>query len=154
MEAIRHRSLDELEPQHSQNGRFEYERKEFLSKHDHANMVAGVYTIPPQKAAYPYHYHTRREEVFYIISGQGILRSPEGERTVKAGDLLYFAPTSEGAHQLINSSDSLPLVYLDVDYRPEQDVAVYPDSGKIGVWGKGIDRVYKLDDNVDYFEGE
>ena len=46
MEAIRHRSLDELEPQHSQNGRFEYERKEFLSKHDHANMVAGVYTIP------------------------------------------------------------------------------------------------------------
>ena len=154
MEGILHRNLEETEEQHSQNGRFEYIRRELLSKHDNANMVAGLYTIPPHKAAYPYHYHTRREEVFFILSGQGTLRSPEGERPVKAGDMLYFPPTAAGAHQLINSSDTEPLVYLDVDYRPDQDVAVYPDSGKVGVWGKGIDRVYKLDDNVDYFEGE
>lgn len=154
MEGILHRNLEEIEEQHSQNGQFEYIRKEFLSKYDNTNMVAAVYTIPPKKAAYPYHYHTRREEVFFILSGQGILRSPEGERPVKAGDMLYFAPTAAGAHKLINSSETEPLVYLDVDYRPDQDVAVYPDSGKVGVWGKGIDRVYRLDDNVDYFEGE
>ena len=56
MEGILHRNLEEMEEQHSQNDRFEYIRRELLSKHDNANMVAGLYTIPPHKAAYPYHY--------------------------------------------------------------------------------------------------
>ncbi len=154
MEGIKHQNLSEIEPQRKQEGQFAYEKQEFLSKYEQTNMVASVYTIPPLKSAYPYHYHTRREEVFYIISGCGILRTPQGEREIKAGDLLYFAPKAEGAHKLYNPSETEPLVYLDVDYRPDQDVAVYPDSGKIGVWGKGIDRVYRLDDNVDYYQGE
>ena len=34
------------------------------------------------------------------------------------------------------------------------DKAVYPDSGKIGIWGKDINRVYRMDENVDYYTGE
>ena len=34
------------------------------------------------------------------------------------------------------------------------DQALYPDSGKIGVWGKQVNKVYHLDDDVDYYEGE
>ena len=34
------------------------------------------------------------------------------------------------------------------------DVAEYPDSGKIGVWGKRINRVYLQDNDVGYYEGE
>ena len=63
-------------------------------------------------------------------------------------------PDNVSANDFTEEFRNPAYIYLDVDYRPEQDVAVYPDSGKIGVWGKGIDRVYKLDDNVDYFEGE
>ena len=52
--------------------------------------MVSVYEIPPMKAAYPYHFHHNNEETFYIISGEGILRTPNGEREVGAGDLLFF----------------------------------------------------------------
>ena len=154
MDGIKHRNLDQIEPRNSQNKGFEYQVKEFLTRNDHTNMAAAVYTVPPLKAAFPYHYHIRREEVFFIISGQGTLRSPQGEHPISPGDLLYFPPSEKGTHQLINTSNREPLVYLDVDYRPDLDVSVYPDSGKVGVWGKNIRRVYRLEDDVDYFEGE
>lgn len=153
MNGFKHRNLSDIPCRQEDAGKFAYGRQEFLSKQEQANMVASVYTLPPGKAAYPYHHHTRREEVFYIISGEGSLRTPEGSRPVKAGDLMYFAPSPEGAHQLTNTG-SQPLVYLDVDYRPDLDAAFYPDSGKIGIWGRGTDRVYRLEDNVDYHEGE
>ena len=34
------------------------------------------------------------------------------------------------------------------------DVTVYPDSGKIAVWGKDVNRVYPMNANVDYYNGE
>ena len=46
------------------------------------------------------------------------------------------------------------LVYLDVDVVHDLDVAVYPDSGKIGIWGKDVNRIYHVDDDVDYYDGE
>ena len=45
-------------------------------------------------------------------------------------------------------------VDMDFDVSHDIDVAFYPDSGKIGVWGKGINRVYRADGNVDYYDGE
>ena len=60
----------------------------------------------------------------------------------------------KGAHKLTNSSVTEKLVYLDVDVLHNIDVALYPDSGKIGVWGKDTNRVYRMDDDVDYYEGE
>lgn len=153
MKGFKHQNLAEIRTEHKENGKFAFARQEFLSKQEEANMVASVYTLAPGKAAYPYHHHTRREEVFFIISGEGSLRTPEGSRPVKAGDLLYFSPHPEGAHQLTNSG-SEPLVYLDVDYRPDLDAAFYPDSGKIGIWGMGTDQVFRTEDRVDYYQGE
>ena len=71
-----------------------------------------------------------------------------------AGDLLFFPADESGAHKLTNCSETEKLVYLDFDVIHDLDAAVYPDSGKIGVWGKGINRVYRMDENVDYYEGE
>lgn len=110
--------------------------------------------MPPGKSAYPYHWHSKNEECFYILSGCGVLRTPEGERAVEAGNFLFFPANEAGAHRLTNSSDTNPLVYLDFDTFNDIDVAFYPDSGKIGVWGKGINRLYLSDKDVDYYEGE
>jgi len=33
-------------------------------------------------------------------------------------------------------------------------VAFYPDSGKIGVWGKNINQLYKTNDQVEYYKDE
>ena len=106
------------------------------------------------KAAYPYHYHHRNEETFYVISGQGLVKCADGEREVKAGDLLFFPTGEHGAHKLINTSETENLVYIDFDSVDDIDVAVYPDSQKIGIWGKGINKLYGMYDNIDYYKGE
>ena len=82
------------------------------------------------------------------------MKTPEGEKTVSAGDLLFFPANSDGAHKLTNLSDTEDLVYLDFDVVHDLDVAVYPETGKLGVWGKNINRVWRQQDDVDYYDGE
>ena len=62
-----------------------------------------------------------------------ILKTPTGDRRVSAGDLLFFPASSEGAHKLTNTSATEKLVYIDFDVIRDLDVAIYPDSDKIGV---------------------
>lgn len=134
--------------------KYEYNKKDFVPRGTANQCVVSVYEIPPQKSAYPYHYHTQNEEVFYIISGSGILKTPDGERLVSAGDLLFFPANEKGAHMLTNNSSTDTLIYLDFDTRNSIDVAFYPDTGKIGIWGKDINKMYMVDENVDYYDGE
>jgi len=133
---------------------YEYYRRKFIPFGGAKNTVVSVYEIPPGKAAYPYQYHHNNEETFYILSGEGVLKTPKGERKVASGELLFFPTGPEGAHKLTNSSKTENLVYIDFDVVHEIDVAVYPDSDKIGVWGMGINKLYTCGSNVDYYHGE
>lgn len=153
--SIRHSKIADLPAKHKTlHERCEYTRRNFVPRGQANNTQVSVYEVPPQKAAYPYHYHLQDEETFYILSGEGLLKTPEGEKRVSAGDMLFFPAGSEGAHKLTNTSLTEKLVYIDFDVIHDLDAAIYPDSGKIGVWGKGVNRVYPLDANVDYYEGE
>ena len=155
MSGIRHERMETLPVRHKTGGNgYEYERRDFVPRGAARECMVSIYEIPPLKSAYPYHYHCKDEECFYIISGRGTLKTPEGERSVTAGELLFFPADESGAHKLTNCSETEKLVYLDFDVIHDLDAAVYPDSGKIGVWGKGINRVYRMDENVDYYEGE
>jgi len=80
-------------------------------------------------------------------------KPPEGERAVSAGDFLYFPNNKSGAHKITNTSESEPLVYADFDILHEPEVVFYPDSGKIGIFGKGNRLIFKESQAVDYFEG-
>jgi uncharacterized cupin superfamily protein len=91
---------------------------------------------------------------FTSSAGREFLKTPEGEQAVSAGDFLFFPAEEKGAHKLSNPSEKEPLIYLDFDTCSDVDVAFYPDSGKVGIWGKGIDQVYRTDDRVDYYQGE
>jgi uncharacterized cupin superfamily protein len=50
----------------------------------------------------PYHYHTARESLTYIVSGEGLEKGETEEFPVKAGDVL-FIPANEG-HTVMNRS--------------------------------------------------
>lgn len=56
----------------------------------------------------PLHSHAWEHEC-YILSGQGMVQTPEGEKPVKAGDCLFVAPGDE--HQFRNTG-SEPLKFL------------------------------------------
>jgi len=152
MDEILHIRPEDVPAKHKYEHGYEYRRRNLVPIHQAQCMIT-QYEIPPGKAAYPYHYHTQNEEAFYILRGCGTLRTPQGEREVKAGDFLFFPANEHGAHKLTNTG-AQPLLYLDFDTSHEIDATFYPDSGKIGVWGMGINQVYRTEDQVGYYEGE
>ena len=153
--SMKHSHPDELLSSHKcEHADYEYSKKEFIPRGAADKTMVSVYEIPPGKSAYPYHYHLKNEETFYILSGEGILKTPEGERRVAAGELVFFPAGSAGAHKLTNPSPTETLTYIDFDVIHDLDVCVYPDSDKIAVWGKDVNRVYELDSAVDYYKGE
>jgi len=102
----------------------------------------------------PWHKHDDTEQLMFILEGEGILRLGEEEHPLRAGDYLAFSPGPPG-HQIVNRSDA-PLRYLAISTMQEPEVAVYPESKKVGVLarGHGIMSVHRRDDAVDYYEGE
>ena len=155
MSEIKHFRIEDIPASHKQEHEdYEYDRRKFIPFGGAKNSLVSVYEIPPHKSAYPYHFHHNNEETFYILSGEGILRTPDGERKVSAGELLFFPTGPAGAHKLTNCSDMEKLVYIDFDVVHEVDITIYPDSDKIGVWGMGINQLFPQTEAVDYYAGE
>ena len=98
--------------------------------------------LEPGNYAYGYHYHEANEEVFYIISGTGMVRTPQGDITVNAGDAITFPAGPEGAHVIRNGSDTEKLVYIDFGAVTVPEIVHLPDFGKIMVIGKGGMGIY------------
>ena len=155
MGEIKHCKIENIPVSHKcEHEGYEYFRRKFIPFGAANNTLVSVYEIPPGKAAYPYHYHHKNEETFYVISGEGVLKTPEGERKVSAGEMLFFPAGPAGAHKLTNISGTENLVYIDFDVVHDIDVTIYPDSDKIGIWGMGINKIYPQFADVDYYDGE
>ncbi len=122
---------------------------------------ANVTTVPPRKAAFPFHHHHANEEHFFVLSGTGVLRYGDEWHEVGPNDYIYCQPgAAEHAHQLINSGD-VDLVYLGISTLQLPEVVGYPDSDKTGVavapFGQLPPRFLvenKLRDSVGYWDGE
>jgi uncharacterized cupin superfamily protein len=114
-----------------------------------------LFELPPGQALCPYHYEYE-EEWLVVIDGDVVLRDPSGEHLLAPGDVVRFPPGPDGAHQVVNRSETTARVLMFSSAR-EPAVAVYPDSDKIGVWpGHDADAVMlrRADGNVGYWEGE
>ena len=155
MTKIVHTRMENLTPQKRGDGNaYDYMRYPALPEGSAKYSATAFYELPPGKSNYPYHYHLTSEETFYIISGTGILKTPDGEQKVHAGDLLFFPAGEQGAHKLTNPSDSETLIYIDFDTTDDPNVCVYPDSNKVGVYGRDLRKIYRLEDSVDYYDRE
>ena len=99
---------------------------------------------------------TGAEEWLLVVAGRPTLRDPEGEHELRPGDVVCFPEGPEGAHQIRNDTDE-PIRVLIASTKSLPDAAVYPDSGKIGIWtGNDADppRLFQIGKAVDYWEGE
>jgi uncharacterized cupin superfamily protein len=90
-----------------------------------------VYDVPPGKASSPYHYEYA-EEWLLVVEGTIVLRAPDGEHALERGDLVHFPAGPDGAHKVMNRSDS-PTRTLVFSRGRTPAVSVYPDSDKIAV---------------------
>ena len=77
------------------------------------------------------------------------MRTPDGERTLRAGDLFAFPRGPSGAHQVKG-----PGTVLLLSEKNLPDVIEYLDSGKVGVRHHGPGQNFLAADAVGYWEGE
>jgi uncharacterized cupin superfamily protein len=122
------------------------------------DLGASLWELPPGEAAYPYHYHLAEEEMIIVLAGSLRLRTPEGWSKLEEGDVVSFPVGEEGAHQLVNDGPEAARM-LSLSTQPGAEICIYPDSGKVGTYddrpdGKGLAKLFHLDDAVDYWEGE
>lgn len=110
-----------------------------------------IRSLDPGKYSYPYHFHRNAEEIFVILSGKVMLRTPEENQELSAGDIVFFEMGPQGAHQLYNHTQE-PCKYLDIRTNVGLDVCEYPDSGKINILP--FREVYEKASQVDYYKGE
>lgn len=117
------------------------------------------FTVPPGKAAFPFHLHNGNEEMIYILEGDATLRLGREEIPVSSGTFIACPPGPDHPHQLINTSDR-DLRYLVVSTMEYPEISEYPDSKKIGAYvtnagpRAGFRALYLKDHSVPYYEGE
>jgi uncharacterized cupin superfamily protein len=117
-------------------------------------LGATVYELRQGEAVCPYHYEYGNEEWLLVLKGRPTLRTPDGEREVAPGELVCFNDGKRGAHQVRNARKQVARVLL-LSTKNTPDVSVYPDSGKVGIWGVRSDGgPFRRRDRVGYWEGE
>jgi uncharacterized cupin superfamily protein len=52
-------------------------------------MLINIYDLPPGTSSGAYHYEYD-EEWLLVVEGSVVLRTPEGERPLERGDLVFF----------------------------------------------------------------
>jgi uncharacterized cupin superfamily protein len=123
-----------------------------------------VTILMPGKRAFPRHNHRVNEELFVILDGVGELVVGDARWPLRKGDVIACPPGGpHTAHQLVNTSADRELQILAVSTLETPDIVEYPDSGKLGYFGRfaGADGKLELvvglchtEDNVRYWEGE
>jgi uncharacterized cupin superfamily protein len=114
-----------------------------------------VYELPPGQALCPYHYEYGDDEALIVLEGTPTLRTPAGEEQIGPWEMAFFPTGPDGAHSLRNETSETVRVLM-FSTRNEVAVAVYPDSGKIGIFtgNRDDDVMVRRTSNVGYYDGE
>ncbi|WP_395704099.1 cupin domain-containing protein [Aquabacterium sp.] len=148
-------NLADLTLEHAVRGeRYEYRNARIGPLLGARDLGYSYDVVPPGKRSCPFHSHRAEEEMFFIVSGRGLLRYGSETRAVKAGDVIC-CPTGgpETAHQLINDSDA-DLAYLSISTQSKVEVCEYPDSDKVAAFAEGVDHITRRTAALAYWDGE
>ena len=93
-----------------------------------------------------------------MLEGSGTLRI-----SISEGDYVALPARAQAAHQIVNDSEVV-LRYLCFSTMVEPDVMIYPDSGKVGIFGgaspggpkeeRTFNTFLRGDSEVGYYDGE
>ena len=80
--------------------------------------------VPPGSWSSQRHWHTHEDEFVYLIEGEAILVTGNGETIMKPGDFAGFPAGDDDGHHLQNRSDR-DAVFLVVGSRRESDDEIH-----------------------------
>ena len=91
------------------------------------NFGVNLSTIKPGSRSALRHWHTRQDEFVYILSGELVLVTDDGEQALCPGMVAGFPAGKADGHHLINRGN-IDAVYLEVGDRTAGDEVDYPDE--------------------------
>ena len=112
----------------------------------------GLYELEPGQSTWPYHFELGSEEWLLVVAGELTLRTPAGERTLRAGDVVCFPEGPAGAHSVRNDS-AAPARYAMPSVDAPTNAAIYPDTGTFVLHGPDFSHRARLGEPTEYWEG-
>ncbi len=91
-------------------------------------LGASIVELAPGTLSSPYHFHHANEELLIVLSGTPELRTPDGLRDLKTGEVVSFPRGPGGVHRLRNASPE-PSRVLFISEMNLPDIVSYPDTG-------------------------
>ncbi len=82
--------------------------------------------LPPGAWSSQRHWHIRSDEFVYVVSGEVVLVTDDGEEVLRRGDCAGFKAGDSNGHHFQNRSKQ-DAVLLEIGTRVEGDGAFYPD---------------------------
>ncbi len=82
--------------------------------------------LPPGNWSSQRHWHTAEDEFVYVVSGEVVLVTDEGEEVLRAGDAAGFKANDPNGHCLQNHS-AQDAVVLEIGTRVAGNMAYYND---------------------------
>jgi uncharacterized cupin superfamily protein len=92
-------------------------------------LGASVYELGPGNFGV-YHFHHGAEEMMIVLRGTPTLRTPDGERVLEEGEVVFFPSGPDGAHGVRNDTAE-PTRFVMISDHPNPEVVEYPDLGQI-----------------------
>lgn len=90
------------------------------------NFGVNLVRLPPGAASSQRHWHSRQDELVYVLEGEVVLVTDAGEQRLTAGMIAGFPANTADGHHLVNRS-TRDVLYLEVGDRSEGDEVDYPD---------------------------
>lgn len=99
------------------------------------NFGVNLTRLAPGAVSALRHAHAKQDEFVYVLEGELVLRTDEGETLLSPGMCAGFKAGSGNAHHLLNRSGA-DAVYLEVGDRTPGDGASYPDDDLVAHKGE------------------
>ena len=112
------------------------------------NFGVNLTTLAPGGSSALFHCHSRQDEFVYIVEGELVLVTENGEQRLHPGMCFGF-PAGGTAHHLINRS-AREAVYLEIGDRSDGDEVSYPNDDIRGVLRADGTWVYAHKDGTPY----
>jgi uncharacterized cupin superfamily protein len=93
---------------------------------DDARMGATLWELRPGAPGHKLHMHYGGEEMFFVVSGRLVFRSPDGEEQLAPGDFVFCPEGRAGLHTFRNPHDE-PARMLALSAGSFPDVVAYPE---------------------------
>jgi uncharacterized cupin superfamily protein len=99
-------------------------------------------TLEPGAMSSLRHWHAKEDECVYMLEGELVLVTDDGERVLKPGMAAGFPAGEANGHHIVNRG-SAPATYLEIGTRSKDEDATYPDIDLRVEKRDGVFRFFK-----------